>query len=452
MRKTLLFLFSIALVGCGSKTVSVPPPDPLPSIMTQPANQSVQVGQTAIFTVVATGTASLAYQWRENNADISGAMSAHYTTPPTKATDSGEIFQVVVTNSVGTATSTSATLTVTSAPPPPVTVSSIAVTPPNANIILNQTQQFVGVVTYSDGSTDQQVTWSALGVGTINSAGLFTPNALGAASVIGAATADPTVLMTVPVQVSSLVSGKYAGLMTPSAANASQGAYYWDFNLDQNGSGALTSESGVNIVSTTVPLLTSSNLSYFDASMVGNQNGTAILMTATGIKAYASTIVSLAGTEDFEGNISGTFTNASGELAAQAGTFTFTQFGLLQGTWSGTVNTGLPYPNSSLTVSLVLNEVAPTSSTPRQLSGFIDTVNVLGNGSPAPFDSDGAIVQGDLFQITGDAAAPTSCFIIGQMQDPAGNSLEIQIGSPDFNFPGCILPPSQELTMELYKQ
>src|SRR5207248_1756780 len=62
-----------------------------PTITTQPANQSVTVGQAATISVVATGTAPLSYQWQKNGAAISGATSASYTTPATTSADNGEI-------------------------------------------------------------------------------------------------------------------------------------------------------------------------------------------------------------------------------------------------------------------------------------------------------------------------------------------------------------------------
>ena len=83
-----------------------------PSISTQPANQTVTVGLSATFSVVAAGTAPLTYQWQKNNADISGATSAKYTTPPTLSGDSGATFRVKVTNPVTSITSNPATLTV----------------------------------------------------------------------------------------------------------------------------------------------------------------------------------------------------------------------------------------------------------------------------------------------------------------------------------------------------
>lgn len=83
-----------------------------PTITTQPANQTVTVGQTATFRVIATGTAPLSYQWQKNSANISGATSASYTTIATVASDNGATFDVIVGNSVGSQTSTTATLTV----------------------------------------------------------------------------------------------------------------------------------------------------------------------------------------------------------------------------------------------------------------------------------------------------------------------------------------------------
>jgi hypothetical protein len=86
-----------------------------PSITTQPASRTVTVGQTAAFSVAATGTAPLAYQWRKNGAAISGATSSSYTTPATKSSDNAAQFTVVVSNSAGSATSKAAVLTVNAA-------------------------------------------------------------------------------------------------------------------------------------------------------------------------------------------------------------------------------------------------------------------------------------------------------------------------------------------------
>src|SRR5258706_246008 len=86
-----------------------------PSITTQPASQTVTAGQTASFSLAATGTAPLSYLWQKNGANIAGATSSSYTTPATTTSDSGSTFRVAVSNSAGTVTSGAATLTVNAA-------------------------------------------------------------------------------------------------------------------------------------------------------------------------------------------------------------------------------------------------------------------------------------------------------------------------------------------------
>ena len=99
-----------------------------PSITTQPQTQSVSAGQTATFSVIASGTAPLTYQWMKNNVPVAGATASSYTTPATTAPDSGAQYTVVVTNSYGTVTSTVALLLVSSSPP------AISVQPANRSV------------------------------------------------------------------------------------------------------------------------------------------------------------------------------------------------------------------------------------------------------------------------------------------------------------------------------
>ncbi len=94
-----------------SATLSVNPAPVPPSITTQPASQTVTAGQTATFTVAATGTAPLSYQWQKNGSPV-GGNSASYTIPATTAGDNGAQFTVVVSNSAGSVISNAATLTV----------------------------------------------------------------------------------------------------------------------------------------------------------------------------------------------------------------------------------------------------------------------------------------------------------------------------------------------------
>ncbi len=88
----------------------ISPSSAAPSITTQPTGQSVTVGQTATFTVTASGNPAPSYQWQRNGSNISGATSASYTTPATVIGDDGATFRCVATNSSGSATSNAARL------------------------------------------------------------------------------------------------------------------------------------------------------------------------------------------------------------------------------------------------------------------------------------------------------------------------------------------------------
>ncbi len=83
------------------------------SITQQPTDRTVTVGQTATFTVTASGS-NLTYQWQKNGVNISGATSASYTTPATLYNENGTAFRCVVGSSSGSVTSNSATLVVNS--------------------------------------------------------------------------------------------------------------------------------------------------------------------------------------------------------------------------------------------------------------------------------------------------------------------------------------------------
>ena len=87
-----------------------------PTITAQPQDQTVAAGSTATFTVTASGSAPLSYQWSKSGTAISGATGASYTTPATVSGDTGATFTVLVTNSAGSQTSNPATLTVDSPP------------------------------------------------------------------------------------------------------------------------------------------------------------------------------------------------------------------------------------------------------------------------------------------------------------------------------------------------
>ena len=104
-----------------------------PAVTTQPADQAVSEGATATFTVVASGTAPLTYQWRRELVAISGATSATLTLTGVKPADAGA-YSVLIGNSIGATASGPAQLTVTAlTTPPTITTQPVSRTIPPGN-------------------------------------------------------------------------------------------------------------------------------------------------------------------------------------------------------------------------------------------------------------------------------------------------------------------------------
>jgi len=128
-------IVSILLAACGSGSDSAPAPvgggstgggsgggGPVvvqpPTITQAPTAQSVVAGGSATFTVQATFTEGVSYQWLRNGTAIEGATQASYTLQTTSLADNESQFAVRVSNSSGSTTSAAALLTVTRVLPP----------------------------------------------------------------------------------------------------------------------------------------------------------------------------------------------------------------------------------------------------------------------------------------------------------------------------------------------
>ena len=120
--------YTVAVKNTGGKVTSSaailtvnpePTPTPAPPAITkQPTNKTAIEGATVKFSVTATGSGPLSYQWRKNGADLAGANLSKYTTPPTTLADNGSLYDVTISNSAGSVTSKTRTLTVNPAPTP----------------------------------------------------------------------------------------------------------------------------------------------------------------------------------------------------------------------------------------------------------------------------------------------------------------------------------------------
>lgn len=86
-----------------------------PTITSQPVARTVTVGSAASFSVAASGSATLTYQWMKNGANLSGATSSTYSIASAQIADAGQ-YAVRVSNGAGAVTSNAAALTVNSPP------------------------------------------------------------------------------------------------------------------------------------------------------------------------------------------------------------------------------------------------------------------------------------------------------------------------------------------------
>ena len=93
-------------------TTGITPREVAPTIATQPQSQAVLIGTPdaeVTFSVVATGTLPLEYQWFKDDEPIPGANSNSHTLTSTSAEDAGTYY-VTVSNAAGSVTSDTATL------------------------------------------------------------------------------------------------------------------------------------------------------------------------------------------------------------------------------------------------------------------------------------------------------------------------------------------------------
>jgi hypothetical protein len=82
------------------------------SVVVSPQSQSIGVGQSVSFSLIANGSGNIFYQWRRNDSDIPGANGPNLSLSNASGADDGAQFSAIVWNAVGAAVSDVATLTV----------------------------------------------------------------------------------------------------------------------------------------------------------------------------------------------------------------------------------------------------------------------------------------------------------------------------------------------------
>ena len=248
-------------------TVLIPP-----AIVTPPASMTAIAGSNVSFTVTASGTAPLNFQWRKNGTAISGATSATLSLASVSAADAAN-YSVTVTNTAGSATSGNATLTVLG--PPAITSQ-----PANATVVLGNPVSFT--VT-AGGTAPLSFQWLKNGVAipnansnvlsfpttTTNDAGNYSVVVTNIVSSVASSSAALTVLVPPAIVTQPADATVTAGngvSFTVTASGTAPLNYQWRKN-------------GVNISGATTATLTLASVSAADAAsysvVVGNTAGSA---------------------------------------------------------------------------------------------------------------------------------------------------------------------------------
>jgi Bacterial Ig domain/Immunoglobulin domain/Immunoglobulin I-set domain len=258
-------------------------PPVAPVITNQPHSATVPVGASVNFSVTATGTAPLTYQWRFQGSNLFGATKSSLSLVSVQATNAGN-YSVVVANSAGSVVSSNALLTVTGTAP--VIVSQ----PQSRTVGVGSTTSFSALASGSpilayqwkfNGSNMAGATRSFLTLTNVqtNNAGIYAvvvTNAFGLATSTNATLIVTSAVPVLPAIVSqpqsiSVAVGGGANFNVLATGTAPL-AYQWTFN-------------GSNIVGATRASLTFSNAQPSNAGVyavsVSNVAGSVTSSNAT---------------------------------------------------------------------------------------------------------------------------------------------------------------------------
>jgi hypothetical protein len=214
-------------------TVYVPP-----AITTQPQNQTVLQGQSASFSVLASGTSPFSYQWQFNGTNLAGATSASLTLSNLQASQAGT-YAAVATNPGGSASSQTARLT--------VNIPATIITQPQS-LMVTQGQAasfFVGAIGtanlayqwYLNGakvggteSTNPALALSAVSANNLGSYTVVVSNNYGSTTSVVATLSVPVApMITTQPQSQTVLAGQNVRLGV-NATGTGPLSYQWNFN------------------------------------------------------------------------------------------------------------------------------------------------------------------------------------------------------------------------------
>ena len=197
----------VGSVTSGPVALTVVPAPVAPGIVTPPASQAVTTGAAVTFSVSASGTAPLSYQWRRNGVAIPGATAASLSFAAVTVSEAGN-YSVVVSNQAGAATSPAAVLTVYALPVFTVQPVSRAVVPGGNAVFTVEVASLPTATLRWQRSVDEGLAWTNLtdgagvsgaNTGTLTLAAVTTASSgfryrAVATNSVGAVVSDPAVL------------------------------------------------------------------------------------------------------------------------------------------------------------------------------------------------------------------------------------------------------------------
>ncbi len=373
---------SAGAVTSNSVTLTVNTPATAPAITTQPQSQTVEVGANVSFTVAASGTAPLTYQWTKNGTALSGATSATLALSAVATGDAGT-YAAIVTNAAGSATSNGATLTVNTPVPGAPT---IATQPQSqsvntgANVTFSVVAAGTGPFTYQwsknsaaiSGATSASLTLNAVAT---TDAGSYTVTVSNSG---GSVTSAPATLTVNAPATAPTIATQPQNQTVTAGANAT-------FTVVANGTAPLTyqwTKNGTAISGATSATLTLNATTATDAgtyavtvtNSVGSVTSSGAMLTVNAPTAGAPTITTQPQSQTVNAGVNVTFTVAASGTAPLS----------YQWTKNGTAISGAT--SATLTLTAVAAADAGTyAATVSNIAGSVTssaatlTVNAPGN-------------------------------------------------------------------------
>ncbi len=246
------------------------------AISVQPLPLTVTAGSTASFTVTATGTAPLSYQWRKDGVTIAKATNQTFSLATTTVTDTG-LYQVSISNRAATLTSLAAQLTVK--PLTPVITSATTATAMVG-------QPFSYTITANSSPTNYNATGLPAGLSVNTGTGVIsgTPTTvatstitLSASNVGGTGTRTLTLTVNPPTPVITSAATVTATLSRPFSYTITANSSPTSFNATELPAG-LSVNTGTGVISGTPTTVATSTITL-SASNAGGTGTRTLTLT-----------------------------------------------------------------------------------------------------------------------------------------------------------------------------